>query len=170
MTKCHVSVDNIFKLLHAEYIWRYLIKGSDVIVCELLVSNSRGYCLAAPGDHKGAGCCLAAPGDHEGAARVITPRRDNIRGSLTSTIHTQSCFIPTITWGHGFFTATNILLIKTNLKFESRATTVFVAMSPRYLGGKYRSRPHPWSRKCARHFFCGRLSHSRSIQSATPLF
>ena len=42
-----------------------------------------------------------------------------------------------------FSTATNILLIKCNLKFESRATAVFVAMSPRYLGGKYRSRLHP---------------------------
>ena len=39
-------------------------KGSNMIVCVLLVSNSRG-------------CCLAAPGDHEGAARVIAPRRDN---------------------------------------------------------------------------------------------
>ena len=35
-----------------------------MIVCVLLVSNSRG-------------CCLAAPGDHEGAARVIALRRDN---------------------------------------------------------------------------------------------
>ena len=35
-----------------------------MIVCVLLVSNSRG-------------CCLAAPGDHEGAARVIAPRRDS---------------------------------------------------------------------------------------------
>ena len=43
----------------------------------------------------------------------------------------------------------NILLIKSNLKFESRATAVSVAMSPRYLGGKYWSRLHPWSRKCA---------------------
>ena len=42
-----------------------------------------------------------------------------------------------------FSTATNILLIKSNLKFESRATAVSVAMSPRYLGGKYRSRLHP---------------------------
>ena len=41
------------------------------------------------------------------------------------------------------------MLIKSNLKFESRATAVSVAMSPRYLGGKYRSRLHPRSRKCA---------------------
>ena len=46
-------------------------------------------------------------------------------------------------------TATNILLIKSNLKFEPRATAVSVAMSPRYLGSKYRSRLHPRSRKCA---------------------
>ena len=60
------------------------VKGSNMIVCVLLVSNSRG-------------CCLATPGDHEGAARVIAPRRDNTRGSLTPTIHTQSCLIPIIT-------------------------------------------------------------------------
>ena len=41
-----------------------LLKGSNMIVCVLLVSKSRG-------------CCLAAPGDHEGAARVIAPRWDN---------------------------------------------------------------------------------------------
>ena len=48
-----------------------------------------------------------------------------------------------------FSTATNILLIKSNLKFESRATAVSVAMAPRYLGDKYRSHLHPRSRKCA---------------------
>ena len=37
--------------------------------------------------------------------------------------------------------------MKSNLKFESRATAVAVAMSPRYRGGKYRSRLHPWLRK-----------------------
>ena len=47
--------------------------------------------------------------------------------------------------------------MKSNLKFESRATAVSVAMSPRYRGGKYRSRLHPRSRKCACQFFCGRL-------------
>ena len=51
-----------------------------------------------------------------------------------------------------FSTATNILLIKSNLKFESRATAVSVAMSPRYLGGKYRSCLYPRSRKCACQF------------------
>ena len=30
-----------------------LIKGSNMIVCVLLVSNPRGCCLAAPGDHEG---------------------------------------------------------------------------------------------------------------------
>ena len=41
------------------YVYVYkqaLFKGSNTIVCVLLVSNSRG-------------CCLAVPGDHEGAAR-----------------------------------------------------------------------------------------------------
>ena len=82
-----------------------------MIVCVSLVSNSRG-------------CCLAAPGDHEGAATILS-------------------------------TAANILLMKNNLKFESRATAVSVAMSPRYRGGKYRSRLHPRSRKCTWHFFAG---------------
>ena len=49
-------------------------------------------------------------------------------------------------------TATNILLIKSNLKFESRTTAVSVAMSPLYLGGKYRSRLHPRLRKCVCQF------------------
>ena len=47
--------------------------------------------------------------------------------------------------------------MKSNLKFESRATAVSVAMSPRYRGCKYRSRLYPRSQKCACHFFCGRL-------------
>ena len=42
-----------------------------------------------------------------------------------------------------FSTATNILLMNSNLKFESRATAVSVAMSPRYRDGKYRSRLQP---------------------------
>ena len=54
----------------------HVFKGSNMIVCVLLVSNSRG-------------CCLAS-------------RRDNTRGSLTPTIHTQSCLIPIITWCHHF--------------------------------------------------------------------
>ena len=97
-----------------------------MIVCLLLVSNSQ----------------------------VIAPRRDNTRGSLTPTIHTQSCLILIITWCHHFSTATNILLIKSNLKLESRATAVYVALSPCYLGGKYRSRSelYPRSRKWACQF------------------
>ena len=71
-----------------------------------------------------------------------------------------------------FFTATNILLIKSNIKFEPRVTTVSVAVSPRYLGGKYRSRLHPRSRKCACRFW-GRLEKTwnrncaRSASSAS---
>ena len=75
--------------MHSQHSMR-MIEGSNIIVCVLLVSNSRG-------------CCLAAPGDHEGAARVIAPRQDNTRESLTPTIHTQSCLIPIITWCHRFF-------------------------------------------------------------------
>ena len=33
-------------------------KGSNMIVCVLLVSNSRGCCLAAPSDHEGTPWCL----------------------------------------------------------------------------------------------------------------
>ena len=62
-----------------------------MIVCVLLVSNSFGCCLGALGDHGGA------------AARVIAPRRDNTRGSLTPTIHTQSCLISIRTWCHHCF-------------------------------------------------------------------
>ena len=51
-----------------------------------------------------------------------------------------------------FLTATNILSIKSNLKFESRTHGVFVAMSPRNLGGKYHSRLHTRSQKCACQF------------------
>ena len=53
-----------------------LLKGSNMIVCVLLVSNSRG-------------CCLTAPGNHEGAGGVIILGRDNTRGNFTPTIHTQ---------------------------------------------------------------------------------
>ena len=93
-------------------------------LCVLLVSNARG-------------CCLA-------------PRRDNTRGSLSPTI---LMFDPNYNMMPPYFsTATDILLIKINLKFESRATAVSVATSPRYLRGKYSSRPHPRSRKCACQF------------------
>ena len=52
-------------------------------------------------------------------------------------------------------TTTNILLTKSNLKFESRATAVYVAMSPHYLDGKYRSRLHPQLRKMRVSVFAG---------------
>ena len=89
--------------------------------------------------------------------RVLSRRagRDNTQGSLTPTRHTQSCLIPIITWCRHFSTATNILLIKSNLNFESRATAVSVAMSPRYLVGKYRSRLHSRSRKVRVLVFAG---------------
>ena len=62
--------------------------------------------------------------------------------------------------------------MKSNLKFESRATAVSVAMSPSYRGGKYRSRLHPRSRKCACQFFLretGRVKSNcaRPASSAT---
>ena len=51
-----------------------------MIVCVLLVSNSRGL-----------------------SPRDRPARRNNTRGSLTPTIHTQSCLIPIITWCHHCF-------------------------------------------------------------------
>ena len=61
---------------------------------------------------------------------------------------------PIITWCWQFPSlSTNILLIKSKLKLESREIVVGVAMSPRNLGGKYRCRPHPRWRKCTRQFF-----------------
>ena len=63
--------------------------------------------------------------------------RDNIRESLTPTIHTA----PIITWCQQIWCiATNSLLIKSKLKFEGN------------LGGKYHIRLCPLSRRCARHF------------------
>ena len=92
---------------------------------------------------------------------VVSPRRAITRaqpeGAAWVIALQQSCLIPIITWCHHFYHSKNILLMKSNLKFESRATAVSVAMSPRYSGGKYRSRLHPRSRKCACQFFCGRL-------------
>ena len=60
------------------------------------------------------------------------------------------------------FVATNILLIISKLKLESRAIAVGVAMSPRNLGGKYRCRPHHRPQTCTRQFFCG--NHSVLIE------
>ena len=78
---------------------------------------------------------------------------------LMSTTHTYPWLIPIITWCRPFpFVPTNILLIKSKLKLESRAIAVGVAMSPRNLGGKYRCRPHPRPRTCTRVFFCGNQS------------
>ena len=79
---------------------------------------------------------------------VVSPRRAITRAQP-----------PTITWCWPFpFVSTKILLIKSKLKLESRAIAVAVAMSPRNLGGKYRCRPHPRSRKFTRQFFCGKQS------------
>ena len=60
-----------------------------MIVCVSLVSNSRG-------------CCLAAGRSLGLRLRDRPVRRDNTLGSLTPTIHTQSCLIPIITRCHHF--------------------------------------------------------------------
>ena len=67
--------------------------------------------------------------------------RSTLRGETT---HTYPWLIPIITWCWQFPSlSTNILLIKSKLKLESRAIVVGVAMSPRNSGGKYRCRPTP---------------------------
>ena len=82
-----------------------------------------------------------------GAARQHT-------GELMSTTNTYPWLIPIITWCRQFPSlSANILLLKIKLKLESRAIAVRVATSPHNLGGKYRCRPHPRSRKCMRQFF-----------------
>ena len=80
--------------------------------------------------------------------------------------------IPIITWWQQFPSlSTNILLIKSKLKLESKAIVVGVAMSPRNLGGKYRCRPHPRWRKCTRQFFFpgSRACQSNCIRMASSL-
>ena len=121
-----------------------MLKGSNMIVCVLLVSNSWG-------------CCLAAPGNHEGAARVIAPRRDNTRGSLTPTIHIQSCLIPIVTWCQHFFLSNQYSAHEKQLKVWIKSSRSLSCHVTTLSGSKYRSRLHPWSRKCACQFFCGRL-------------
>ena len=70
-----------------------------------------------------------------------------------------------ITWCRPFpFVQTNIPLIKSTLKLESRAIAVGVAMSPRNLGGKYHCRPHPRPRTCTRQF----LSETERINRTAP--
>ena len=72
-----------------------------------------------------------------------------------STTHTYPWLITIITWCRPFpFVPTNILLIKSKLKLESRAIAVGVAMSPRNLGGKYRCRPPPLAANLHTTVFC----------------
>ena len=88
-------------------------------------------------------CCLAA-GRSRGRSPSDRPAARQHTRELMSTTHTYPWLIPIITWCRLFpFVPTNILLIKSKSKFESRAIAVGVAMSPRNLGGKYRCRPHP---------------------------
>ena len=88
-----------------------------------------------------------------------------------STTHTYPWLIPIITWWRQFPSlSTNILLIKSKLKLESRAIIVGIAMSPCNLGGKYHCHPHPQWRKCTRQFFVGsRACQSNCIRVASLL-
>ena len=75
---------------------------------------------------------------------------------VMSTTYTYSWLIPIITWCQQFpWLFTNIVLIKSKLKLESRVIIVAVAMSPCNLGGKYCCHPHPRWRKCKCQFFVG---------------
>ena len=106
---------------------------------------------------------------------VVSPRRAITRAQptreLMSTTHTYPWLIPIITWCWQFpCLSTNILLIKSKSKLESRVIVVGVAMSPRNLGGKYRCRPHPRWRKCTHQFFPGtRACQSNGIRVASSL-
>ena len=90
---------------------------------------------------------------------------------LMSTTHTYPWLILIITWCWQFPSlSTNILLITSKLKLESRAIIVGVAMSPRNIGGKYRCRPHSRWRKCTRQFFLGsRAGQLNCIRMASSL-
>ena len=53
----HIGAETLSGILQMTYRKNrdlYMVKGSNMIVCVFLVSNSRGCCLAAPGDHEGA--------------------------------------------------------------------------------------------------------------------
>ena len=77
----------------------------------------------------------------------------NSRVFCLAPTHTYLWLILIIKWCRPFpFVPTNILLIKSKLKLESRAIAVGVAMSPRNLGSKYRCRPHPRPRTYTRQF------------------
>ena len=70
------------------------------------------------------------------------------------TTNTHPWLISMMAWLQKYWSlTTNILLIKSELKLESRASAVHVAMSPRNLGGKYRCRPNIGSLKYACHFW-----------------
>ena len=62
--------------------------------------------------------------------------------------------------------STNILLIKSKLKLESRAIVVGVAMSPRNFGGKYRCRPQPPVAKVHAPVFPGNQSVSIELHQS----
>ena len=96
---------------------------------------------------------------------VVAPRGDTTHEISWCNI------ILIITWCRQFPSlSTNILLIKSKLKLESRAIVVGVPTSPCNLDGKYHCRPHPRWRKCMRQFFAGsRACQSNCIRVASSL-
>ena len=73
-------------------------------------------------------------------------------GADVNKIH-PSMINPSTAWYEKFRHTSKSLHSKIKFKFESRAISVGVAMSPCNLGGKYRCRPHYRSWMCACHFF-----------------
>ena len=98
-------------------------------------------------------CCLAAPGDQEGC--VVSPRRAR---ELMSTTPTYPWLIPIITWCWPYpFVSTNILLIKSKLKLESRAIAVGVACHHVILVASIAVAPTPGC-ESSRASVCGKQS------------
>ena len=95
----------------------WLLKGLIIDRCVLLTSTPE---------------CVVSP---RRAITKVQPVAMQHTKELISTTHTYPWLIPIITWCRPFpFVPTNIQLIKSKLKLESRAIAVGVAMSPRKLG------------------------------------
>ena len=99
-----------------------------MIWCVLLVSNSQG-------------CCLAAPGDHEGAA----------------IIHTQSCLIPIITWCHHFFHNNQYYAHEKQFKVWMESNRNFRCHVTTLSWRQVSQSPPPPVTKMRMPVFCGRL-------------
>ena len=113
-------------------------------------------------------CCAGRSWGRSPSGHPAT--RQHMR-ELMSTTQTYPWIILIIAWCRQFlWLSANILLIKSKLKLELRATVFRSAMSPCNLGGKYQCCPHPWRRKCMCHFFAGsRVCQSNRTRAASSL-